>query len=241
MHRSKRRRACSGKPAAPIPIRTRCGGPSPVAPTSPSPSRGPKTTGSAPSSGEHSMRLTALDALGDDRAALKGTADAFAMEALLLIPHAMELAVSPLTAAALEPVVFKGPAVAARYPRPGLRPMEDIDVLLPRTDHAQPRFRRWRRPGGRWCGPPRASSTTPSSRTPKCRRCSSSCTSGSKRRRSASRLSIRSRCGPDANPQSWRVRPRTSCPRTKSWWCSPRTPVSRTTGSSGSCGSPTSP
>ncbi len=79
----------------------------------------------------------ALDALGHDRAALKGTADAFAMEALLLIPRAVELAVSPLTAAALEPVVFKGPAVAARYPRPGLRPMEDIDVLLPRTDHAR--------------------------------------------------------------------------------------------------------
>jgi hypothetical protein len=79
----------------------------------------------------------ALDELGADRAPLKGTADAFAMEALLLIPRAMQLAVGPLTAAALEPVVFKGPAVAARYPRPGLRPMEDIDLLLPRTDHAR--------------------------------------------------------------------------------------------------------
>jgi len=79
----------------------------------------------------------ALDALGPDRAALKGTSDAFAMEALLLIPRAMELAIGPLTAAALEPVVFKGPAVAARYPRPGLRPMEDIDLLLPRRDHAR--------------------------------------------------------------------------------------------------------
>lgn len=79
----------------------------------------------------------ALDALGAERAALKGTADAFAMEALLLIPRAMDLAVRPLTAAGLEPVVFKGPAVAARYPRPGLRPMEDIDLLLPRTDHAR--------------------------------------------------------------------------------------------------------
>lgn len=79
----------------------------------------------------------ALGALGTDRAALKGTADAFAMEALLLIPRAMELAVSPLTAASLEPVVFKGPAAAARYPRPGLRPMEDIDLLLPRADHAR--------------------------------------------------------------------------------------------------------
>ncbi|HXB37408.1 MAG TPA: nucleotidyltransferase family protein [Acidimicrobiales bacterium] len=79
----------------------------------------------------------ALDELGADRAPLKGTADAFAMEALLLIPRAMQLAVGPLTSAALEPVVFKGPAVAARYPRPGLRPMEDIDLLLPRADHAR--------------------------------------------------------------------------------------------------------
>jgi hypothetical protein len=59
------------------------------------------------------------------------------MEALLLIPRAMELAVTPLIAAELEPVILKGPAVAGRYPRPGLRPMEDIDLLLPRADHAR--------------------------------------------------------------------------------------------------------
>jgi hypothetical protein len=79
----------------------------------------------------------ALDALGPERAVLSGTADAFAMEGLLLIPRAVALAVRPLTAAGLEPVIFKGPAVAARYPRPGLRPMEDIDLLLPRADHAR--------------------------------------------------------------------------------------------------------
>ena len=62
-------------------------------------------------------------------------ADAFRMEAVLLIPRAVALAVRPLTDAGLEPVVFKGPAVAARYPEPGLRPMEDIDVLLPRREH----------------------------------------------------------------------------------------------------------
>ena len=76
-----------------------------------------------------------LDALGPDRAVLGGMADAFRMEALLLIPRAVELAVRPLTDAGLEPVVFKGPAVAARYPEPGLRPMEDIDMLLPRSEH----------------------------------------------------------------------------------------------------------
>ena len=74
-------------------------------------------------------------ALGRHRAVLGGMADAFRMEAILLIPRAVALAVRPLTEAGLEPVVFKGPAVAARYPEPGLRPMEDIDLLLPRRDH----------------------------------------------------------------------------------------------------------
>ncbi len=76
-----------------------------------------------------------LDAPGPDRDVLGAMADAFRMEALLLIPRAVALAVRPLTDAGLEPVVFKGPAVAARYPEPGLRPMEDIDLLLPRADH----------------------------------------------------------------------------------------------------------
>lgn len=79
----------------------------------------------------------ARDALGPERALLGGVADAFRMEAVLLIPRAVALAVRPLTDAGLEPVVFKGPALAARYPEPGLRPMEDIDLLLPRADHAR--------------------------------------------------------------------------------------------------------
>jgi hypothetical protein len=76
-----------------------------------------------------------LDALGPHRATLGNLADAFRMEAVLLLPRAVALAVRPLTDAGLEPVVFKGPAVAARYPEPGLRPMDDIDLLLPRADH----------------------------------------------------------------------------------------------------------
>ena len=76
-----------------------------------------------------------LDALGPDRATLGDMADAFRMEAVLLLPRAVALAVRPLTDVGLEPVVFKGPAVAARYPEPGLRPMDDIDLLLPRADH----------------------------------------------------------------------------------------------------------
>jgi hypothetical protein len=77
----------------------------------------------------------ARDKLGSKRAVLCSMADTFRMEAVLLIPRAVALAVQPLTEAGLEPVVFKGPAVAARYPEPGLRPMEDIDLLLPRRDH----------------------------------------------------------------------------------------------------------
>jgi hypothetical protein len=77
----------------------------------------------------------ARDELGSSRAVLCGMADSSRMEAILLIPRAVALAVRPLTEAGLEPVVFKGPAVAARYPEPGLRPMEDIDLLLPRRDH----------------------------------------------------------------------------------------------------------
>jgi len=78
-----------------------------------------------------------LDALGPDRATLGDMADAFKMEAVLLLPRAIALAVLPLTEVGLEPVVFKGPAVATRYPEPGLRPMDDIDLLLPLAHHQQ--------------------------------------------------------------------------------------------------------
>ena len=77
----------------------------------------------------------ALDALGASRESLGALADVYRMEALLLIPRAVDLAVRPLTGAGLEPVVLKGPLLAARYPEPGLRPMEDIDLLLPRAQH----------------------------------------------------------------------------------------------------------
>jgi putative nucleotidyltransferase-like protein len=79
----------------------------------------------------------ARDQLGPEGAVLGSMADTLRMEAQLLIPRAVALAVGPLTDAGLEPVVFKGPAVAGRYPEPGLRPMEDIDLLLPRADHGR--------------------------------------------------------------------------------------------------------
>ena len=77
----------------------------------------------------------ALDLPGADRDEFAAAADAFRMEALLLIPRAVALAIRPLIEAGLEPVLLKGPEVASRYPVPGLRPMDDIDVLLPQAQH----------------------------------------------------------------------------------------------------------
>ncbi len=80
-------------------------------------------------------RAGVADAQAEAQQALAGYAEVLRAEALLLHPHAVSVAVRPLTDAGLEPVVMKGPAVAVRYPDPGLRPMEDIDLLLPRRQH----------------------------------------------------------------------------------------------------------
>jgi hypothetical protein len=75
------------------------------------------------------------DRLEDERAHLSELATLFRMQALLVHPMAVSLAVGPLTAVGLEPVVMKGPAVASRYPEAGLRPMDDLDLLLPPEQH----------------------------------------------------------------------------------------------------------
>jgi hypothetical protein len=49
----------------------------------------------------------------------------------LVLPRVGALAFTPLVAAGLEPLVIKGGALAHRYPDPGLRPMDDIDLVLP--------------------------------------------------------------------------------------------------------------
>jgi hypothetical protein len=81
------------------------------------------------------MAAEACDNLGGAGTALSDVFEVYRMEAVLLLPRAVSLAVEPLTKAGLEPVVLKGPALATRYPEPGLRPMEDIDLLLPATQH----------------------------------------------------------------------------------------------------------
>jgi hypothetical protein len=57
------------------------------------------------------------------------------MQAEVLLPHALDLITGPLQRVGLEPLVFKGPALISRYPAPGLRPMDDIDVILPGRQH----------------------------------------------------------------------------------------------------------
>jgi hypothetical protein len=74
---------------------------------------------------------TAAVALG----ALREEHDLRRAQALVLVPDALQRAVDPLRDEGLEPLVVKGPVVADRYPAVGLRPMDDIDVILPATDH----------------------------------------------------------------------------------------------------------
>jgi hypothetical protein len=51
--------------------------------------------------------------------------------AFLVLPQVAERALAPLAAAGLTPLVFKGGALVARYPDAGLRPMDDVDLVLP--------------------------------------------------------------------------------------------------------------
>jgi hypothetical protein len=48
-----------------------------------------------------------------------------------LLPRIGERGLAPLAAAGIPPLVIKGGALAGRYPELGLRPMDDIDLVLP--------------------------------------------------------------------------------------------------------------
>jgi putative nucleotidyltransferase-like protein len=74
--------------------------------------------------------------LGDQRSRIEELANLYRLQAFLLHPQAVALAVGALTAAGLEPMVMKGPAVSRHYPEPGLRPMDDLDLLLPPESHS---------------------------------------------------------------------------------------------------------
>ena len=51
--------------------------------------------------------------------------------ALMVLPQLGPLALAPLAEAGVAPLAFKGAALAERYPEPGLRPMDDADLILP--------------------------------------------------------------------------------------------------------------
>ncbi len=78
-----------------------------------------------------------VDRLGEAAGPAERLAAAVRAEAQVTVPTLLELAVAPLRAAGVEPVVLKGPGVAERYPEVGLRPMDDLDLLVPRARRAR--------------------------------------------------------------------------------------------------------
>jgi hypothetical protein len=69
--------------------------------------------------------------VGVDPADVPPLAAAWQARSLLSVPVAARAALGPLVEAGLAPLVFKGIALVDRYPSPGLRPMDDIDILVP--------------------------------------------------------------------------------------------------------------
>jgi hypothetical protein len=51
--------------------------------------------------------------------------------AALVLPDIAPRALVPLADAGVMPLVYKGATLAGRYPAPGLRPMDDVDLVLP--------------------------------------------------------------------------------------------------------------
>ena len=160
--RPSRRPGCCGRPAAVIPIRPPSGVPSPAGPTS---------TRAVAAAAEHRigpLLWRALGAAGCARRARArpgrrsgGMADAFRMEALLLLPRAVALAVRPAD---------RGRARAGRVqgagrgrPLPRARAAADGGHRPPAPPGRPPaRARRPARgPDGRWSAPAAATATTP--------------------------------------------------------------------------------
>lgn len=63
-------------------------------------------------------------------APLRDDASRCKAQAVLVRPRVRSLLLEPLASAGVEPLVIKGMAVEERYPAPGLRPMDDVDVLI---------------------------------------------------------------------------------------------------------------
>jgi Uncharacterised nucleotidyltransferase len=54
---------------------------------------------------------------------------------LILWPRLASILLQPLAAADLTPLVFKGAALVGRYPSAGTRPLDDIDLVMPKDAH----------------------------------------------------------------------------------------------------------
>jgi hypothetical protein len=79
--------------------------------------------------------LRSLEAAGigvDEEADVVRRARLWEAHQRLALPAAARVALQPLVMAGLKPLALKGLALVERYPQPGLRPMDDIDILLPR-------------------------------------------------------------------------------------------------------------
>jgi hypothetical protein len=76
------------------------------------------------------LLVRALDGRDVPRAAAADAARVRAQSRLVL-PSVGQLALAPLASAGLTPLVIKGAALVDRY-GPGLRPMDDVDLLVPR-------------------------------------------------------------------------------------------------------------
>lgn len=58
-------------------------------------------------------------------------------QAAILGPRLAEHLFGPLAASGVEAVAFKGATLRDRYPDPALRPMDDVDLLLPQSRHRE--------------------------------------------------------------------------------------------------------
>lgn len=76
--------------------------------------------------------------LGGGAETLECEANLWRMLSRVVVPQSLDLSVGLLGAAGFEPVVWKGPSISARYPEPWLRPMVDVDLLLPESQHTDP-------------------------------------------------------------------------------------------------------
>ena len=71
----------------------------------------------------------------DWSALLRGDSLRCKAQAMIVRPRLGSHVLGPLRAAGIQPMLIKGAAFAERYPGPGLRPMDDVDLLVRPDEH----------------------------------------------------------------------------------------------------------